>query len=442
MEMVAQASLPHADIASELLATLRDTRARTLELVAGLDGEALMGPRLPIVNPLLWEIGHLAWFHEHFVLRGLDGRAPLLPEGDALYDSGAVPHATRWDIALPSLPDTLAYMQRVQQALADRLEGRRPDPHEAYLYRLIGLHEDMHTEAFTYTRQTLGQPRPAFATACAGDAEAGPLAGDVAIPGGSFRLGAEPDASHFVFDNEKWAHPVEIAPFRIARAPVTNAEFAAFVDAGGYRERDFWDAEGRAWLDRSGATQPTYWHRTDEGWEVRAFDCNEPLRPHRPVIHVNWHEARAWCRWAGRRLPNEAEWEVAAVANKAADGSLGITKRTYPWGEEAPTALRANLDGGRLGTVDVAAHGAGDSPWGCRQMIGNVWEWTESTFLPYPGFAPDAYREYSAPSFGTRKVLRGGAWATRGRMVTGLYRNFFGPDRCDVFAGFRTVALA
>lgn len=438
--MATVATLPQGDTADDLLADLRDARTRTLELVAGLDGAALMGPRLAIVNPLLWEIGHLAWFHEHFILRGLDGRAPLLPEADRLYDSGAVPHATRWDLPLPSLTDTLAYMERVQSALAARLEGRMPDPHEAYLYRLIALHEDMHAEAFTYTRQTLGQPRPSFASPCDGTAEGGPWRGDVEVPGGLLRLGAERDAARFVFDNEKWAHPVEIAPFRIARAPVTNAEFAAFVEDGGYRARDLWDEEGTAWLDGSGATQPVYWTRGEGGWLVRAFDRDEPLRPHRPVIHVNWHEARAWCRWAGRRLPTEAEWEAAAVAERGPEGTLAPTKRTYPWGETGPTPTLANLDGGRLGTVDVAAHPAGDSPWGCRQMIGNVWEWTESAFLPFPGFAPDAYREYSAPSFGTRKVLRGGAWATRGRMVTGLYRNFFGPDRRDVFAGFRTVA--
>ena len=439
--MVTPHAMPQTDTTSRLIANLRDARTRTLELVEGLEGEALMGPRLAIVNPLLWEIGHLAWFHEHFVLRGLDGRPPLLPEADALYDSGAVPHATRWDLPLPSLTATLAYMDRVQQALADRLDGRSPEPHETYLYQLIALHEDMHAEAFTYTRQTLGQPRPRFSTSFEGDADAGPWPGDVAIPGGTFRLGAERESPRFVFDNEKWAHPVEVAPFRIAKAPVTNGEFAAFVEADGYRDHAFWDEAGREWLSASDATQPLYWVRGAEGWLERIFDREEPLRPHRPVIHVNWHEARAWCRWAGRRLPSEAEWEIAAVAEKAADGGLGAAKRTYPWGETEPTAALANVDGGRLGTVDVAAHAGGDSPWGCRQMIGNVWEWTDSTFLPYPGFAPDAYREYSEPSFGTRKVLRGGAWATRARMATGLYRNFFGPDRRDVFAGFRTVAL-
>lgn len=427
--------------AADLLAGLRDARTRTLELVEGLDGEALLGPRLAIVNPLLWEIGHLAWFHEHFVLRGLDGRNPLMEGADALYDSAAVAHSTRWDLPLPSLADTLAYMERVQAALAARLDGREPEPHEAYLYRLIGFHEDMHGEAFTYTRQTLGQALPSFAAGFSGETDAGPCPGDVEVGGGIFRLGTEREADRFVFDNEKWAHPVEIAPFRISRAPVTNAEFAAFVDDGGYAHKRHWDAEGQAWLSSSGAAHPVYWRRVAGRWEVRNFDRHEALRPHRPVIHVNWHEARAWCRWAGRRLPTEAEWEAAAVADRAPDGSLGRTKRTYPWGDAVPEPTLANLDGGGHGPVDVAAYAAGDSPWGCRQMMGNVWEWTESTFLPFRGFAPDAYQEYSEPSFGTRKVLRGGAWVTRSRMVTAMYRNFFGPERRDVFAGFRTVAL-
>ncbi len=181
--------------AADLIARLHDARARTLELVAGLEGEALMGPQLSIVNPLLWEIGHLAWFHEHFVLRGLDGRPPLREDADALYDSAAVPHATRWGLPLPSLGETLGYMARVQAALESRLAGRVPEEHEAYLYRLIAFHEDMHGEAFTYTRQTLGQPAPAFASPSAGDAEAGPWPGDVPVGGGVLRLGAEPDAA-------------------------------------------------------------------------------------------------------------------------------------------------------------------------------------------------------------------------------------------------------
>ncbi len=428
--------------AADLVAMLQESRARTLELVAGLDRAQLMGPQRDIVNPLLWEIGHLAWFHEHFILRRLDGHPPLMDGADALYDSARVPHATRWSIPLPALPETLAYMARVHAALIRRLADREPTPEEADLYQLVTFHEDMHDEAFTYTRQTLGYPAPAFAaSASARPPGTGPWPGDVAVGGGTWRLGAEPGGG-FVFDNEKWAHPVPVAAFRIARAPVTNAAFADFVADGGYREAAYWDAEGARWRDGCGAEHPVSWTRRGaRDWTVRRFDRDAPLAPDQPVVHVSWHEANAYCRWAGRRLPTEAEWEAAAAGVPAPNGDLGAVKRAYPWGGAAPTPDRANLDGGHLGCVDVAAYPEGDSAWGCRQMLGNVWEWTASPFLPFPGFAPDAYKEYSVPAFGTRKVLRGGAWATRARMVDTAYRNFFGPDRRDVFAGFRTVAL-
>jgi iron(II)-dependent oxidoreductase len=428
--------------AARLADMLRDSRDRTLELVAGLSPEQLLGPRLDIVNPLLWEIGHLAWFHEHFALRRLDGGDTLLPEADHLYNSALVPHDTRWDLPLPSLDRTLEYMRAVQDALVSRLDRPLASEEESFLYQLTTFHEDMHDEAFTYTRQTLGYPEPKFrGSRLPADAEAGAWPGDVEVPGGRFVLGSSP-AAPFVFDNEKWAHPVTVGPFRIACAPVTNAEFAAFVAAGGYRHQKFWDEPGWRWRESVGAEHPIYWIGDDTGrWAVRRFDREEELRPHQPVIHVNWHEASAWCRWAGRRLPTEVEWEVAAAAEPTGDGGLGKRKRTYPWGEVAPTARHANLDAVALGCVDVAACAEGDSPWGCRQMIGNVWEWTESTFEPYPGFSPDVYEEYSEPWFGTRNVLRGGAWATRSRMINNNYRNFFPPDRRDVLAGFRTVAL-
>jgi iron(II)-dependent oxidoreductase len=421
---------------------LADARARTLELVHGLDAAQLMGPRLDIVNPLLWEIGHVGWFHEYFTLRRLDGGAPRLPNADALYNSSTVPHDVRWELPLPSLQGTLDYMARVQDAMVQRLDREMASEDETSLYLTTIYHEDMHAEAFTYSRQTLGYPAPALAAVHAGkaDVEAGPWPGDVAVSAAILQLGSPPEAP-FAFDNEKWAHPVEVAPFRISRAPVTNAEFLSFVTESGYHHREFWSDEGWRWRGAARAKHPLYWVQQPDGWWQRCFDRMEPLRPHRPIIHINWHEAEAWCRWAGRRLPTEAEWEAAAATEPTAVGGVAARKRRYPWGDEAHAAHRANLDSHIIGVVDVAALPAGDSAWGCRQMLGNVWEWTASTFEPFPGFSPDAYEDYSAPWFSTRKVLRGGAWATRGRMITNTYRNFFTPDRRDVMAGFRTCAL-
>jgi iron(II)-dependent oxidoreductase len=424
--------------AAELVAQLQDARARTLTLVRGLDDGQLMGPRLPIVNPVRWEIGHAAYFHEYWVLRRHLGEAPGRADVDRLYDSIAIAHDTRWDLPLPALPETLAYMETVLARECAHLLGDPPDPQRDYLVQYAVFHEDMHTEAFTYTRQTLAYPAPAIGAG--GAPAAGGLAGDAEVPGGVFALGARPEDG-FCFDNEKWARAVEVAPFRIARAAVSNAEYAAFVEDGGYRRRELWDEGGWAWRADAGLDRPVYWRRGRAGWEHRRFDRWEPLPPAAAVIHVSWHEASAYCRWAGRRLPTELEWEVAAAGEPAAGGrSLAPARRRYPWGDAPPTPALANLDGGALGTLDVGALPAGDSAFGCRQMLGNVWEWTETVFGPYPGFTPDMYRDYSEPLFGKTRVLRGGCWATRGRLIRNTWRNYYGPERNDVFAGFRTCA--
>jgi iron(II)-dependent oxidoreductase len=246
-----------------------------------------------------------------------------------------------------------------------------------------------------------------------------------------------------VFDNEKWVHTVEIAPFRIAKAPVSNADFAAFVEEGGYRRRELWSAVGWEWRERVAAEHPIYWLNNEGGsWTWRSHDKVEALPPHAPVTFVNWYEAQAFCNWAKRRLPTEAEWEAAAVGQASADGTrLAASKRRWPWGETAPRRERANLGFAFDGPLDVAACPAGDSAFGCRQMIGNVWEWTASDFVAFPGFAADPYEDYSQPWFNARKVLRGGSFATSARIARPLYRNFFTPERNDVIAGFRTCAL-
>ncbi len=408
---------------------LIDARARTLELAGDLDDAQWMGPRLAIVNPLRWELGHVAWFQEYWTLRHARGKSALRADSDALYDSMRVAHDTRWDLPLPDRAATLAYMRETHERC---LEAARQggDP---YFHALALFHEDMHDEAFTYTRQTLSYPAPRFAIAAAPRAVAtGALAGDVEVPGARFTLGAT-DRASFVFDNEKWGHDVDVATFRIARAPVTNEEFARFVDAKGYDERAYWSDEGWRWRARAGAgaSHPVYWRPTERGFDVRRYDRVEALAPHQPIVHVSWYEAEAYCRWAKRRLPTEAEWELAASTPE---------KRPFPWGDAAPSAEHANLDG-RHGPVDVAAFPAGESVYGCRQMIGNVWEWTSTDFAPFPGFIADPYKEYSEPWFATpHKVLRGGCWATRARLLRNTWRNFYSPDRRDVLSGFRTCA--
>jgi len=341
--------------AAELARGLRAAREKTRQLVDDLAGERELGPKLAIVNPPRWEVGHVGWFQEFWALRqGDERRASILPNADALYNSATVPHDSRWDLPLPSFAETVAYRDEVLQKVVAGLEKGSVDP---YFGELALRHEEMHAEAFHYTRQTLGYaaPGPSFGTFAQGDAE---------MPGGVFRLGAVPGEG-FAFDNEKWSHPVVLEPFRIARRPVTNAEYLAFVKAGG--------------------NAPAHW----KDGKLRRFDRWIPIPPGEPVMHVSWHDAKAYCKWAGRRLPTEAEWEYAALA-------------------------------------------------GVDAMLGVVWQWTESTFLPYPGYLRDPYKEYSEPWFGTHKVLRGGSFTTPPGEARARFRNFYTAERRDIFAGFRT----
>ncbi len=432
-------------VAAELSEWVNDARRRTLELVTDLNGEQLMGPKLSVINPLLWEIGHLAWFQEKWVLRHSCGKQPIRDDADSLWDSIAIPHARRWDLSLPSYEDALTYLNEVWLRVLEELERGEPEEELEYFTRYTVLHEDMHNEAFTYTRQTLGYPQPDLSTPGGREAprRSGEewTAGDVQIPGGQFMLGATSDEP-FLFDNEKWAHPVNVEPFSIAPVAVTEVEFAEFVDHQGYQRRELWTEEGWHWREAASTDHPTYWRRDSDGvWQRRHFDKWVSLELQLPVININWHEAQAYCRWAGRRLPTEAEWEVAAAAQTSSQGgTLAKRKRSFPWGDKAATSKRVNMDWQAMGCIGVGSLSEGDSAFGCRQMIGNVWEWTDSVFLPYPGFEPDPYKEYSEPWFTTRKVLRGGSWATRSRIVRNTFRNFFTPDRSDVFAGFRTCA--
>ena len=278
--------------ASELYRMVNDAREHTSELIADLADEQLIVPKMEIVNPLAWELGHVAFFYDVFLLNILGSDKFLFDGAENLYDSFKVDHDDRWGLPLPSREGTSAYMQRVFERVVDRLESHEPNVQETYLFLLSVLHEDMHGEAITYMRQTLEYRRPDLSVP--GDSPSpvkiggGPLPGDVEIPGATFQLGATPD-SPFLFDNEKWAHPVEVSSFRMARAPVTNAEFAEFVGDRGYSRRELWSHQGWVWAAKTGTAHPIYWERGESGWLRRNFDKLVPLEEHAPVIHVTPH---------------------------------------------------------------------------------------------------------------------------------------------------------
>ncbi|WP_426109651.1 selenoneine synthase SenA [Massilia sp. PWRC2] len=386
----------------QLAEALQAARNYTLTLfdayaAEGLDVLARV-PHLQIINPPLWELGHIAWFAEWFILRDALSTHPaaaqrpsLLSQGDDWFDSNLVPHRARWTLDLPAAGALKTYCREVLDRVLDKLLREADTDAALYPYRLALAHEDMHGEALLFTMQTLGVAPPAH---IATDTPAASRAGDIGYPGGSMVLG-KGAGKGFSFDNEQPPMACYVAPFRIDAALVTNAQYMDFVDDGGYQHGQFWSAAGSAWLMGQERSSPRYWQRDGAAGQWRSVRFGRPatLALGEPVRHVNLYEAQAYCAWAGRRLPLEAEWEYAATS--------------------AMVGLR----------------------WG------SLWEWTASPFEPYPGFMPDRYGEYSAPWFSSHQVLRGASVATPARLRDPRFRNFYQPQRDDLLVGFRTCAV-
>ena len=399
---------------------LREVRDYTLTLYAHLTPEQWQVPYLSQINPPLWEIAHIGWFQEFWCLRYRPGYAPLpsrLPHADAMFDSRNVAHALRWEFAYPKLERIVQYLQEVLNDTLAALEKSTPE--QRYFYRLVVFHEAMHSEAMLMTLQTLAYPSPKLPERQEKVIKL-PLnkAKEVYFPGGVFQLGAEPEA-RFVFDNEKWAHEVKLSEFTLSTSTVTNTEYIGFIEDGGYQREEFWSPAGREWLKQDKRVMPIYWRKVNGDYLQRRYAQWQSIVSEEPVIHINLYEAEAYCCWAKRRLPSEAEWEFAAT--HSSEGG------------------EANVDYAYL--RPVAAYRLGSAENGMQQLMGNVWEWTASPFVPYPGFSPDPYREYSSLWFNTHQVLRGGSFATQSKLIHPRFRNFYTPERADMFAGFRTCAL-
>jgi ergothioneine biosynthesis protein EgtB len=389
-------------LAGERLAlALRDSRHRTLSYVQDLTDAQWQMPFQVGVNPVAWELAHLAWFAEFWILRGpthvgedglVHATQPARIAGpDALHDSARLAHANRWQVVLLSRAEVMDMLTAQLEACLQALPEGAGDE-ALYFHRLALFHEDMHGEAFVWMRAALGYPQPAGMDLPEQKCNA-PLHFDA----GMESVGWPGHRHGFAFDNELPACSTPLQPFEIDAQPVTAGQFQRFVEAGGYEAAEHWPDEAGAWRSASGMTHPGRWRRlhTSSGriWQRRWFDRWLPLNAEQPVIHVNAYEAEAYCRWAGRRLPTAAEWEHAA--RRAAP-------EQFAWGR-------------------------------------SVWEWTADAFRPRPGFVPGPYKDYSAPWFGNHRELRGGAFATCPRMLDARYRNFFMPHRTDIFAGFRTA---
>jgi iron(II)-dependent oxidoreductase len=416
-------------------------RARTLELVAPLTEEQLTRQHSILMSPIVWDLGHIANFEEQWIRRAHDRHGRRDDEArrrDHLYDAVAHPRATRAGLPLLTRSHCGRYLEETRAQTFRALSRATFPAHDpllagGFVHAMLSQHEAQHTETMLQTIQLIDDVTYEPPRRREPPESVGPLAdAEVMVPAGPFLMGT--DDRRLAYDNERPAHEVIVPRFRIDRCPTTNHDFLHFMEDGGYRRRELWTAEGWRWRLDANVAHPAQWLQSSDGsWHERAFGRLVPLALDQPVIHVCWYEADAYARWAGKRLPSEAEWEKAA----AWDLERG-TARRYPWGDAPPSPELANLDQRTFSPAAVGAYPLGASYFGCHQLLGDVWEWTSSDFAPYPGFVAFPYPEYSEVHFGRGyKVLRGGSWATQPLVARNTFRNWDLPQRRQLFAGFR-----
>ena len=414
---------------------LSEARARTLLLVQPLSDSELRLQHDSLMSPIIWDLGHIAHFEELWLTRNLDGPVEFV-EMPGLFNPFEHPRSERGSLRLPTFAECREVMEEIRSRVLERLYAAELDEsnpllRQGYVYRMVLQHEYQHNETMLQTLQLKqGSPyTPVERFASPVDRAAIPR-DMLRFPGGAVDIGTDDRSA--AYDNERPRHSIDLPPFWIDRAPVTNAEFAEFIEAGGYCTRAYWSDAGWAWVKTSGASSPMYWTRTGDSWHSRSMDHSAQIEPDHPVCHVSYHEAEAYARHVGKRLPTEFEWEAAASWSSAGD------KLSYPWGNQPPTQDLANLDQLSFGTRAIGSYPRNVSPLGCYGMIGDVWEWTSSDFLGYPGFQSFPYSEYSEAFFGSDyKVLRGGSWATRPGAIRSTFRNWDYPIRRQIFSGFR-----
>ena len=424
-------------IAAELIAA----RDRSLGLtVEALDEAELTAQVSPLMSPLVWDLAHIGNYEELWLLRAATGAEAMRPEIDDLYDAFEHPRAERPSLPLLTPAESRTYVSTVRNMVLDSLEKAPltgPLGDGGFVYGMVIQHEHQHDETMLATHQlrkggpVLLEP-PAFlssglssGTGAAGGAH---RAAEVLVDAGPFVMGTSEDP--WAYDNERPAHTVHLPAFHIDTAPVSNAAYAAFIEAGGYDDPRWWHPDGWTWRSSSGKSAPAFWSREGGQWLRRRLGHVEPVPMEEPVQHVCWYEADAYARWAGKRLPTEAEWEKAASWDP-----MACRKRRLPWGDSGE---HANLGQRVLRPSPVGSYPEGASAYGARQMLGDVWEWTATDFHGYPGFRSYPYKEYSEVFFGHEyKVLKGGSWATHPSACRPTFRNWDYPIRRQIFAGFR-----
>ena len=419
---------------------LGEARERTLLLIETLSEDDLRIQHDPLMSPILWDLGHIVAFEDLWLTENLDG-VIRFSEMPGMFNPFEHPRRTRAALPLPSLAALREEMRSVRHRVLERLDradldSSHPLLRDGYVYSMVAQHEYQHNETILQTLQLkTGAPyEPALRNEpplAAGSPASRPAGAMIRVAAGEYPIGTDDRSTSY--DNERPRHHVHCRGFWIDRAPVSNADYLAFIGAGGYTVPDYWSPDGWAWLVEAGVSAPKHWARDGSEWHTRSMNRTMPLPLDHPVIHICHHEAAAYARFAGKRLPTEQEWEIAA----SWDPATGET-RAYPWGAEPATSDLANVDQLAFGTSPIGAYPANVSPIGCIDMIGNVWEWTSSDFSGYPGYESFPYPEYSEVFFGSEyKVLRGGSWATRPGAIRNSFRNWDYPIRRQIFAGVR-----
>ena len=444
------------DCRQQIKQQMEACRLATLALFQAVDYETFCQQAHPDFSPIGWHLGHIAYTEALWLLEHLAGLPPQHPQYRRLFAADTLPKAER--VYLPTLADVQVYLSTVRDATFASLETAPLDGQERLWHWLL-QHESQHGETIAIVlelikrqkaeesiqpsalssqhlavsrqcktqnslakrRKALLKTAPSTPLSLALPTPHSPLpTSQICIPGGSFECGNEAIEA---LDNERPVHRVYVDTYWIDRTPVTCEQYQVFMSAGGYQEPHWWSVEGWAWLQSALVTQPLYW-------------SDAPDRANHPVCGVSWYEADAYARFVGKRLPTEAEWEKAASWNP-------ITKQrqTYPWGEAVPSAQDCNCNHAVDQTTPVGAYPAGGSPYGCDDLLGNVWEWTDSWFDRYRGFEAYPYRGYSEAYFdGQHRVLKGGSWATQPSSLRCAFRNWYHPHVRELFAGFRCAA--
>lgn len=428
------ADLDEQQLRAHVASEMSRTRQRSAGLTEAVDDTDLVRQHSPLMSPLVWDLAHVGSQEEIWLVRDVGGAEPLRPDIDHLYDAFQHPRADRPQLPLLGPDEARKYVGTVREKVFDLLDraplsGRRLVD-QAFAFGMIVQHEQQHDETMLATHQ-LRRGQPVLSAPPPPRAATGDTRGEVLVPAGTFEMGTSVEP--WALDNERPAHEVFVDDFFLDRTPVTNGEFLRFLDDGGYRRPQFWSAAGWDLVQRNGLRSPLFWERDGDRWLRRRFGHVEPVPPEEPVVHVSFHEAAAYAAWAGKRLPTEPEWEKAARF----DPRTGRSRR-YPWGDEDPGPEHANLGQRHLQPAPAGAYPDGQAPCGALQLIGDVWEWTASDFLPYPGFEAFPYREYSEVFFGPdHKVLRGGSFGVDPAACRGTFRNWDFPVRRQIFAGFR-----